>query len=147
MYVGIRKCCHMYFFLWTVVRKKKKKKRLESHSSNQAVQLPDYPITHSFFGTKAYCLAQGVFKQKHKGNESQSYLWYRLGLNYTTACSILAQPPSLAAKAQARSRLPTRNTTETGTAGSGKLESGHPCLMLWVHIPKRLFHMVLGTGV
>lgn len=63
--------CISYCRLWL----KKKKKKLESHSSNQAVQLPDYPITHSFFGTKAYCLAQGVFKQKHKGNESQSYLW------------------------------------------------------------------------
>lgn len=68
------------------------------------------------------------------------------GLNYTTECSILAQPSPRQPehKTEADSK---QGTQETGTAGSGRLGSGHPCLMLWVHIPKRLFHMVLWPGV
>lgn len=58
MYVGIMGCCNMYFLLSIVVKKKKK---LESHSSNQAVQLPGYPITHSFFSNKGILFGIGCF--------------------------------------------------------------------------------------
>lgn len=69
------------------------------------------------------------------------------GLNYTSECSILAQPSHRQPKhkPEADSKQGTRQKLVQQEVGTWK--SSHPCLMLGVHIPKRLFHMVPRTGV
>lgn len=90
MYVGIWGCCNMYFLLWTVVKKSFKVTHLTKPSS--------YPITrlHTqvffFPPNKGILFGIGCFLTETQREWKPELLMVQDGLNYTTDCSILAQP-------------------------------------------------------